>query len=120
MVSRPAFWIARPSIKCNRNRTHDGREIPWIDENLSPFTGQWQARSMRISKGTFDGRGDHLRILHCGETLDDPGHIGMLRIEEQKRHLFGPDSPFGQGILHRRQQPLETVLGDVQQRITGQ
>jgi hypothetical protein len=37
----------------------EGREIPWIDENLNPFTGEWQARSMKLRKGTFNGRGDH-------------------------------------------------------------
>jgi hypothetical protein len=37
----------------------DGRVIPWIDENLNPFTGEWQARSMKIRKGIFYGRGDH-------------------------------------------------------------
>jgi hypothetical protein len=37
----------------------DGRVIPWIDENLNPFSGEWQARSMKIRKGAFNGRGDH-------------------------------------------------------------
>ncbi len=37
----------------------DGRTIPWIDENLNPFTGEWHARAMKIRKGRFNGRGDH-------------------------------------------------------------
>jgi hypothetical protein len=37
----------------------DGRVIPWIDEDLNPFTGEWQARRMKIRNGTFYGRGDH-------------------------------------------------------------
>ncbi len=45
--------------RSHRLRLPDGREIPWIDENLNPFTGEWQARSMKIRKGTFNGRGDH-------------------------------------------------------------
>ena len=45
--------------RSHRLRLSGGREIPWIDENLNPFTGEWQARSMKIRKGKFDGRGDH-------------------------------------------------------------
>ncbi|MBV9081168.1 MAG: hypothetical protein JOZ62_00720 [Acidobacteriaceae bacterium] len=37
----------------------DGRTIPWIDENLNPFTGEWLARRRKIDAGTFYGRGDH-------------------------------------------------------------
>ncbi len=45
--------------RSHRLRLEDGRTIPWIDENLDPFTGRWQARWMKIRKGTFYGRGDH-------------------------------------------------------------
>lgn len=45
--------------RSHRLKLPDGRVIPWIDENLNPFTGEWQARSMKIRKGTFYGRGDH-------------------------------------------------------------
>ena len=45
--------------RSHRLKLPDGRVIPWIDENLNPFTGEWQARSMKIRKGTFNGRGDH-------------------------------------------------------------
>lgn len=37
----------------------DGRRIPWIDENLNPFTGEWLARERKIAEGTFYGRGNH-------------------------------------------------------------
>ncbi len=37
----------------------DGRTIPWVDEDLNPFTGEWLARARKIAKGTFYGRGDH-------------------------------------------------------------
>jgi hypothetical protein len=37
----------------------DGRVIPWIDENLNPYSGEWQARVMKIRNGHFYGRGDH-------------------------------------------------------------
>jgi Mannosylglycerate hydrolase MGH1-like glycoside hydrolase domain len=37
----------------------DGRVIPWIDEDLNPFTGEWLARAMKLRKSGFYGRGDH-------------------------------------------------------------
>jgi hypothetical protein len=45
--------------RSQRRKLPDGREIPWIDENLNPFTGEWLARSRKIAKGTFYGRGDY-------------------------------------------------------------
>jgi ribulose 1,5-bisphosphate carboxylase large subunit-like protein len=42
-----------------RLKLPDGRVIPWVDENLNPLTGEWQARAMKIKKGKFNGRGDH-------------------------------------------------------------
>ncbi|HJZ98815.1 MAG TPA: hypothetical protein VKE70_20040 [Candidatus Solibacter sp.] len=37
----------------------DGRVVPFVDENLDPFTGIWLARDLKINKHTFYGRGDH-------------------------------------------------------------
>jgi hypothetical protein len=45
--------------RCQHRKLPDGSVIPWIDENLNPLTGEWQARAMKIRKGTFYGRGDH-------------------------------------------------------------
>jgi mannosylglycerate hydrolase MGH1-like protein/glycosyl hydrolase family 65 len=62
--------------RSQRLKLPDGRDIPWIDENLNPFTGQWQARSMKISKGTFNGRGDHYN--HSGfADLVISGLVGL-------------------------------------------
>ena len=47
----------------------DGRELPWIDEDLNPFTGTWWAREMKIQKGTFYGRGDHYNHSGYGDLL---------------------------------------------------
>ena len=33
--------------------------VPFIDENLNPFTGEWHARGRKVAKGTFYGRGDY-------------------------------------------------------------
>lgn len=45
--------------RSHRLRLDDGRVIPWIDENLDPFTGNWLARERKIKEGVFYGRGDH-------------------------------------------------------------
>jgi len=37
----------------------DGRVVPFVDENLDPFTGIWLARDLKIEKKTYYGRGDH-------------------------------------------------------------
>ncbi|MFB3829890.1 MAG: trehalase family glycosidase [Bryobacteraceae bacterium] len=50
-------------------RLADGSRIPWIDENLNPFTGEWQARAMKIRKGTFNGRGDHYNHSGYGDLV---------------------------------------------------
>ena len=45
--------------RSHRRTREDGSEIAWIDENLNPFTGEWHARTRKIAKGTFYGRGDY-------------------------------------------------------------
>lgn len=37
----------------------NGQRIPWVDENLDPYTGEWLARERKIQEGTFYGRGNH-------------------------------------------------------------
>jgi hypothetical protein len=45
--------------KSQRLTLTDGRVVPFVDENLDPFTGIWLARDLKIAKHTFYGRGDH-------------------------------------------------------------
>ena len=60
----------------HRLRLDDGREIPWIDENLDPFSGEWLARKIKIREGTFYGRGDHYN--HSGYSdLIITGLVGL-------------------------------------------
>ena len=39
----------------------DGRTVPWIDENLNPFTGDWQARSILVEQSRRAGREPRFR-----------------------------------------------------------
>ena len=45
--------------RSQRLKLDDGRVIPWVDENLDPFTGAWLARTLKMRKPGFYGRGDH-------------------------------------------------------------
>lgn len=59
MTRKDYFESFRIYTQSQHLKLPDGRVIPWIDEDLNPFTGEWQARSRKIAKGTFNGRGDH-------------------------------------------------------------
>lgn len=39
-------------------KTEDGKTIPWVDENLDPFTGEWVARKMLKAAGAKGERGE--------------------------------------------------------------
>jgi hypothetical protein len=45
--------------KSQHLKRDDGRVVPFVDENLDPFTGVWLARDLKINKKTYYGRGDH-------------------------------------------------------------
>jgi hypothetical protein len=59
-LTRDDYWKTFQAYTAGQHlKLDDGRTIPWVDENLNPFTGVWQARAMKIRKGTYYGRGDH-------------------------------------------------------------
>ena len=39
-------------------KTKDGRSVPWVDENLDPFTGEWIARKILKMGGAKGERGE--------------------------------------------------------------
>ena len=57
--ARDYFAALQTYVKSQHRKLAGGRVIPWVDENLDPFTGIWLARDLKIHKGTFYGRGDH-------------------------------------------------------------
>jgi hypothetical protein len=70
------FDTFRIYVKSHRLELEDGRVIPWIDENLDPYTGTWLARQVKIEQGTFNGRGDHYN--HSGfADLVITGLVGL-------------------------------------------
>ncbi len=74
--SRDYFDALRIYTYSHRLRLEDGRLIPWVDENLNPFTGDWLARMIKIRKGRFDGGGDHYNhSTYC--DLITTGLVGL-------------------------------------------
>ncbi len=57
---RDYFELLRTYARSHRLKLDDGREVPWIDENLNPLTGDWIARTRLKTwrNGTWDaGKG---------------------------------------------------------------
>jgi hypothetical protein len=76
MAKRDYFDTLLTYTRSHRLTLDDGRTIPWIDENLNPFTGEWHARMLKIRKSRFDGRGDHYN--HSGfADLVITGLVGL-------------------------------------------
>jgi hypothetical protein len=70
------FDTLRIYVGSHRRELEDGRVIPWIDENLDPYSGEWLARRIKIEKDRFDGRGDHYN--HSGfADLVITGLVGL-------------------------------------------
>jgi hypothetical protein len=51
-VSKQLFYdtLQRYS-KSHRFQREDGKVVPWIDENIHPYTGDWISRTMLIARG---------------------------------------------------------------------
>jgi hypothetical protein len=88
--------------RSHRLKLPDGRVIPWIDENLNPFTGEWQARSMKIRKGTFYGRGDHYNHSGYADLLIT-GVVGLVPRPDSvvEIHPLLPEGTWGIGSAWR-------------------
>ena len=51
VTSRDYFTLLRQYALSHRLQRPDGRTVPWIDENLNPFTGDWIARTLLMQRG---------------------------------------------------------------------
>lgn len=53
VVGRDAYFtLLRNFALSHRLRREDGQVVPWIDENLNPFTGDWIARTLLQQRGS--------------------------------------------------------------------
>ncbi len=46
------FEALQTFSKSHRRTTEDGKTIPWIDENLNPFTGDWISRTLLLRRNS--------------------------------------------------------------------
>jgi hypothetical protein len=70
-VVRPADFVNLLGIYTRSQHLllADGTEIPFVDENLDPFTGVWLARDLKINKRTYYGRGDHYNHSNYADLI---------------------------------------------------
>ncbi len=91
--SEDYFAILQTYTHSQHLRLPSGKDVPWIDEDLDPFTGEWLARGIKIDEGTFYGRGDHYN--HSGYCdLIITGLVG-LRPASGSRFTVHPLLPAG-------------------------
>jgi hypothetical protein len=78
------FDVLKTFTKSHRLKREDGTVVPWIDENLNPFTGDWISRTrLKVWKdGTWDaGKGgeergkDYNHSTYCDLVIS--GLIGL-------------------------------------------
>lgn len=78
------FKLLRQYTDSHRLTTDDGRSIPWIDENLHPYTGRWLARDElqrfpeKITEVGPERGKDYNHSLYCDLILS-----GLLGIQIQ-------------------------------------
>lgn len=77
-VSRKDYFdIIKIYTKCHSLKRDDGSVVPWIDENLNPFTGDWIARTLlrqRNQKPVERGK-DYNHSTYCDLVIT--GVVGL-------------------------------------------
>jgi len=94
-VSRKDYLdILKIYTKSHHLKLDDGRVVPWIDENLNPFTGDWIARTLLRQRGSkIPERGkDYNHSTYCDLVIS--GLIG-LRPRADETIVVNPLVPEG-------------------------
>jgi len=79
-------------VKCHQRTREDGKIVPWIDENINPFTGDWIARTRlrdwgwRPAKGGYERGKDYSHSTFCDLIIN--GLIGVRPSLENGFTLF--------------------------------
>lgn len=78
------FEILKIYTRSHRLRIDDGREVPWIDESLHPFTGDWLTRTAKkwaIGKadpGWTDGAADPAKLQERGKDYNHSTYCDLI------------------------------------------
>lgn len=79
-------------VRSHQRTREDGKVVPWIDENLNPFTGDWIARTRlknwgwRPAKGGYERGKDYNHSTFCDLVVN--GLIGVRPSLENGLTLF--------------------------------
>jgi len=72
------FETLKIYTKSHRLRLSDGRVVPWIDEDLDPYTGQWLARLRKLDSSSEEKRyrgKDYNHSAYCDLIIS--GLVGL-------------------------------------------
>ena len=96
------FKLLQIYTQCHRLTKDDGTVVPWIDENLNPFTGDWISRTRlktwrngtwSASKGGVERGKDYNHSTYCDLIIS--GLIG-IRPQEGNTLVVNPLVPEGE------------------------
>jgi len=77
VVSRDDYYrILKIYTQSHHLRLDDGRDVPWIDENLNPFTGEWLARAFK--KTWADGKADPTKGEERGKDYNHSTYCDLI------------------------------------------
>jgi hypothetical protein len=75
MTKADYFETLRIYTKSHRLQREDGRIVPWIDENLNPYTGDWIARTRKIGQEPKERGKDYNHSSYCDLIIS--GLVGI-------------------------------------------
>jgi hypothetical protein len=76
VTRRDYFELLKIYTSCHRLKLDDGRVVPWIDENLNPFTGEWLARArLKVWK---DGEADSSKGEERGKDYNHSCYCDLI------------------------------------------
>ena len=96
------FDLLRIYTKCHRLSISDNSAIPWIDENINPFTGDWISRTRLMAwengtwskdKGGVERGKDYNHSTYCDLVIS--GLVG-IRPQEGNELIVNPLLPEGE------------------------
>lgn len=93
----------------------DGHRVPFIDENMNPYTGEWHARKIlketgwRAEKGGYERGKDYNHSMFCdlilsgllGIEADDNGHLTVQPLIPEDWEYFLVDNLYFGGKIYR-------------------
>lgn len=68
------FELLQTYTRSHHRTLDNGKTIPWIDENLNPFTGEWIARSKHLERAA---KGEKM-IIERGKDYNHSGYCDLV------------------------------------------